>query len=340
MNTPTLSRRHAFKIAGLAGAAVALRDPAAFAERPASMPTTAPAAALPQGAGFYRTHVGQFEVTIVSDGAFPMAPVFPTFGANASREAVEAVLKDAFLDPAALMGQVNAVLVRRGNGPYTLIDTGCGKLFGPLTGFVKHNLQAAGVRPGDIQSVLLTHLHPDHAGGVVGDDGKPVFGDARHHCHEAERDFWAGPNPDLRKSGVGEMAKTLIAAGRGTLAAIGPGLESFAGESHDVAPGITAVLTGGHTPGHCAVRIESDGQSLLYVGDLIIQSVLVMAHPEWFVAFDTDREKTVDVRRKLFAKLAEERTLICGSHLPFPSLGHVKKAGDGYAFVPAPWRWA
>jgi glyoxylase-like metal-dependent hydrolase (beta-lactamase superfamily II) len=334
MDSLSLSRRHAFKLAGLTGAVIALRDHISLADAPATQ-----SAALPQGAGFYRTHVGKLEVTVISDGSFPIAPAFPTFGANASQEAVEATLKENFLDPAALMGQVNVLAVREGSGPVTLIDTGCGKLFGPLTGFARQNLAAAGIAPEDVKHVIFTHLHPDHAGGAVV-DGKAAFPNATHHCHQTERDFWTGPNPDFSKSGAGEMAKDMIAGATSALTAVGPTLHTFHDNRHEVVPGITAVVSGGHTPGHCILEIASDGQMLVYVGDLIIQSVLVMRHPEWFVAFDTDRERAVNVRRIFFKKLAERQAMICGSHLPFPSIGHVKKAGEAYEFIPTPWRWS
>ncbi|MDB5325262.1 MAG: putative hydrolase [Phycisphaerales bacterium] len=335
MENNTLSRRHAFKIVGLTGAAVALRGTAVYAEEAAATPPAT------QGAGFYRTMVGEFEVTIVSDGFFPFGAPFPTFGANATQAEVEQVLKDAFLDPAKLAGQVNTLIVRKAGGPVMVIDTGCGGNFGPTAGFSVKNLAVAGVKPADVQSVLLTHLHPDHAGGVAGPDGKAVFANAKHYTHKIEKDFWTSATPDFSKSGVPEaMQPVMIGAAGKAIAGAGSSLTTFDGETSEIAPGITAVLTGGHTPGHCAVKIESNGESLLYVTDLIVQSVIVPAHPEWFVGFDTDREKTVEVRKALFAKLAEEKTLICGSHLPFPSLGHLKKAGTGYEFVPSPWRWA
>ncbi|HEX8322780.1 MAG TPA: MBL fold metallo-hydrolase [Tepidisphaeraceae bacterium] len=331
MESNTLSRRHAFKLAGLAGAAVALRDTRVFAETPAAAPAT-----LPQGAGFYRTHVGELEVTIVSDGSFPLTP-YPTFGANASEEAVNNLLNDNFLDPAKLMGQVNAVVVRKAGGPVTLIDTGCGKLFGPAAGFALQNLAAAGVKPDDVRHVLFTHLHPDHAGGAV-TDGRKTFPNATHHVSEQEASFWTSAQPDFSKSGVpADFQPVMIETARNVIKVLEP--KRFAPGS-ELLPGILPRLTVGHTPGHCVVTIQDGGQSLVYLGDMVIHHVLVPAHPEWFVGFDTDREMAVTARQTLLADLAQSRSLVSGSHLPFPSLGHFKKADAGYAYVPAPWRWA
>jgi len=332
--SPDFSRRDAFKILGVTGAAVALSGRVGRAE------TSAASATMPQGAGFYRTHVGEFEVTIVSDGQFPLVP-YPTFGSNASKEAVEAVLKENFIDPAKLMGQVNGLVIRMAGGPVTIVDTGCGKLFGPASGFYLQNLQNAGVKPADVQNVLFTHLHPDHCGGAVTEDGKPVYANAKHHVHKREVGFWTVEKPDFSKSGVpAEAQGGMIATAKKAITAPRDNLELFDGESTEILPGITALKTGGHTPGHCMVQIESGGDRLLYVTDMVVQAQLVFAHPEWFVGFDTDMQATVKIRQDLFAKLAADGTLICGSHLPFPSLGHVKKVETGYQFVPAMWNWA
>ena len=330
-----LSRRFAFKVAGLAGATVALRDRIAVADAPATKP-----AALPQGAGFYRTHVGEFEVTVISDGGLPQSPPFPTWGANAGKEAVEAALRDAFIDPADMVGQVNALLVRNGTGPYTLIDTGTGKLFGPGLGFVKSNLAAAGVSADDIATVVFTHLHPDHAGGAIGDGG-PVFPRAKYLVHKAERDFWAGEKPDFSKCGASEELVAMVTgAAKKVLAALGPVLQTFDGPEHEIAPGIVAQHLPGHTPGHCGIRLTSGDAKLLYLADSAHSAVLSFGHPDWHLTFDTDRDAGVATRKAVYAKVAEERLLISGAHLPFPSLGHLKKAGDGFDYVPTPWRWS
>jgi len=343
------TRRDAFKILGATGAAVALSGRIARADTPA--PTTT---ALPQGAGFYRTHVGEFEITVVSDGGFPFTP-YPTIGSNASQGEVEKVLKDNFIDPAKLMGQVNVLAVRRGSGPVTLIDTGSGKLFGPAAGFAKQNLINSGVKPEDVANVVFTHLHPDHVGGALGDDGKPTFANAKHWVNKTERDFWAGPNPDLSKSGVPEaMRPTMIGAAKNAIDKLGDRLQAFEvadminnhepildGPGYEIAAGVTAIQTGGHTPGHCVLMFESNGESLVYVTDLVVQAALCFAHPEWLVGFDTDMKATVEIRKKVYDRLAAGGgTLISGSHLPFPALGHVKKAETGYQFMPSLWNWA
>lgn len=343
MEGSTLTRRHAFKLAGLAGAAVALRNTVTEAqETPANGFVPVQRKPLPQGAGFYRTHVGEIEVTIVSDGGFPLTP-YPTIGSNATKEQVEGLLRDHFVEPSQLMGQVNALVVRSKNDDgLTVIDTGCGKLFGPAAGFFRENFANAGFKAADVKNVVFTHLHPDHAGGALDEAGNLLFPDAKYFVHKAEVDFWTGPKPDFSKSGVpAEMQPTMIATATKVIKAIGDKLTTFdSTTSGDVLPGIRYGFTGGHTPGHCTMRIKSGDASLTYVGDFIVQSILVLAHPEWFVGYDTDMPLTAERRKVLFEALAKDRAPVCGSHLPFPSVGHIKKDGDGYAFVPAIWKWS
>ena len=334
------SRRDAFKILGLSGTAVALGGalPALGQDLPAAVP---PPKSLPQGAGFYRTHVGEFEITLISDGAFPMQP-YPTFGANASEDAVNEVLAESFIAPKDLMGQVNAVLVRHQGGPLTLIDSGCGKLFGPATGFALQNLAAAGVRPEDIELLVFSHMHPDHVGGAIGADGKLFFPNAKVMAHQAEYDFWNSPSPDFSKSGVPEASRpAMIAAAKKLIDTVGRGITLYAEETNPIMAGMTAIHTGGHTPGHCTMVFDSNGEKLVYLTDLAIQAAIVFRHPEWYVGFDTDRDATAQIRKITFASCAADRLLVSGAHLPFPSLGHVKKIDDdSYEYVPAPWRWA
>ena len=336
MQVPTLSRRHAFKIAGLASAAAAVsRVAPARADAPATLP-----AALPQGAGFYRTHVGEYEITVVHDGALPLAP-YPNFGANASKDAVEQCLTDDFIEPAKNMAEVVLLLVRKNGGPVTLIDAGAGKMFGPVAGFGKANLAAAGVGPQDVRRVIFTHLHGDHCGGALNDDGAIAFPNAEFYVHAAEKAFWSGPSPDLSKSGVPEEARAgFINGTHKVLNALGDRLKTFDGDTHAIEQGLTAMLTSGHTPGHCSIRFEADGDSLVHIADLMHSISIQTRHPDWYVGFDTDRDAGVARRKQVYADLAQARQRISGAHLPFPSIGHLKTVGDAYEYVPVSWMWA
>ncbi len=212
------------------------------------------------------------------------------------------------------------------------MDTGAAKAFGPTLGFIGDNLKAAGYSPEQVDVVLLTHLHADHAAGLLGTDGKPLFPNAEVRVAQADNDFWlseeiAAKAPDGFKPFfklAREAAAPYQAAGR---------WKPFSGEV-ELAPGIKAVDAHGHTPGHTAYMIESKGQRLLIVGDAVHSHAVQFARPEVAIEFDSDKKQAVAARKRLFARAAKEKLALAGMHLPFPGLGHVRADGKGYAWVP------
>lgn len=337
-NLAPLSRRKMLAAAGALVAAPALaRGGQADTQQPA-IPAAGPAGQ--QGAGFYRRKVGDVEVSVVSDGAFPMTPPYPTFGANAGEAAVNAALERAFIRPEQTLGHVNTLLIRSG-GEVILVDAGCGTLFGPGTGKLIPHLAAAGVRPADVTAVVLTHLHPDHIGGLLGPAGADLFPSARYYVHEAEKAFWGGENPDFSKSGVPEAARgQMVQGAAGLLRALESRLKLLDGTNKRIADGVDAVPAPGHTPGHIGVHVTGGrGEQLLFIADAVHHHAIVLPNPDWYVAFDTDRDAAVAARKALLDTAASEKLLISGSHLPFPGFGHVRKDGPGYDWVPVDWEW-
>lgn len=341
---PQLSRRQALLTAGgaLIGAP-ALARVARGDERASSQigaGGTALADSIMQGAGVYRRSVGDILVCLISDGTFPMTPPFPTFGANAGEEQVRAALEHAFIRPEATLGHVNTLLIRSGDD-VVLVDTGCGALFGPSTGKLVAHLANAGVQPRDVTVVVLTHLHPDHIGGLLGPTGVELFPSAQYLVHEAERAFWAGGNPDFSKSGVPEAMRASMAQGAaGLLKAMEPRLKLIGDQNLRIAEGVQAVAAPGHTPGHIGLHVTGGrADQLLYIADAVHHHAIVMPNPDWYVAFDTDRDAAVAARRALLDMAASEKLLVSGAHLPFPGFGHVRKNGSGYDWVPVVWEW-
>lgn len=323
-----LTRRKALGLAGLAIAAPSL-----------SFAKDAPAATHAiQGAGFYRRKVGGLEVAVVSDGTFPFAPPFPTFGANAGEEQVKAALERDFISYQNTLGHVNTLLVRSGKD-VVLIDAGCGTNFGPTTGKVLGHLANAGVAPADVTAVVITHLHPDHVGGLLGPAGAGVFPNARFFIHKDEVAFWSSEKPDMSKSGVPEDARVgMVQAAKTVLAAIA-NRQTLLGDATNIATGVEAVAAPGHTPGHIALMIGSGDDRLFYITDAVHHYAIMMPNPEFYVAFDTDRDAAVTQRRAILERAASERLLVSGAHLPFPGMGHVRKNGNGYEWVPVAWEW-
>jgi len=337
--TKQVSRRDSFKWLGLAGTAVALdsawRMPLAMAEEQQK-------AVIERmtGAGFYPTKIGDLYVTLVNDGLFTFPQPHPLFGSNTTKEAVEMSLYENFVPYDQVIGHVNTLLIKAGRD-VILIDTGCANAFGPSCGHQLKNLSRAGVEPGDITHVVLTHLHGDHTGGLIDADAKLTFPKAKIIMHDAEAAFWGQDVPDLSKSDIPAEMKTAFAAGaKKILTAAKPKLELIKGDRTDLAPGVTAVLAAGHTPGHLIFDLESRGEKMTYITDLSHQVSVTFPHPDWLVAFDTDQKAGAAARQSYYDRLASGRTRIAGSHLPFPGFGHVRKLGEnGYQYVPEEWRW-
>jgi glyoxylase-like metal-dependent hydrolase (beta-lactamase superfamily II) len=291
-----------------------------------------------QGAGFYRYKVGDFDVTLLSDGFFPMDPA-GLFAQSASADQAAAAAKDAFLQenqPAT--GHVNGLLIQSGRDNI-LIDTGCGSGFGPTTGKLAARLALAGITPGEITAIILTHLHPDHVGGLVSPIGEFALPNAKVIVTPTEKAFWSQPAPDLSKSGVPDgMRPMMIAAASQSLQLTAERLQPIeAGRS--VVAGVKLLDAPGHTPGHVAVHLESGPHELVYISDLLHLPQVQFSRPDWHVAFDADPVQATATRKLFLDRIASNRTLIAGSHLPFPALGHVRARGGAYEWVPATWQW-
>lgn len=329
-----VSRREALRWLGLAGAGAALGGNAAWAEK--SAVAEPPAGALEQPA-FYRFRIGAFEAIAFNDGGMNPPVAQSPFGVGEPVEAKVAVLREAFLPITSVNLQFNVLLVRMGS-EVVLFDAGCGALFGPAGGRLAAQMAAAGVKPEQVTAVFLTHAHGDHFGGLFDAEKRPVFTNATHFVGRAEFDFWTGTNPDVSALRQPEEGR------RGTVEGARGALEALRGRWHFIAAGdrllegIEVVAAPGHTPGHLAFLISSGGEQVLHFADAAHHHALTFARPGWVLAFDVQPEQAEATRRRLFDRAAADRLRVFGGHMPFPSLGHVKVAGEGsYAYVIAPW---
>lgn len=323
-----VSRRTLFR--GLAaGAAVAGAGVLGAADAGAKAPLAqGPAAAC------HRRKIGDIEVTCLLDGyiAFDQ-PALVSMIAKATPEAAQALSDKAFIPPNSKIAlPISAFLVNTGD-KLVLIDTGTASNFGPTAGSVPAALAASGVDPASIDVVVLTHAHPDHAGGLVTKDGQAFFKNAELVLSQTEAAFWADPGtrarlPDSFKGMVDVAAAALKPYASRT---------RLIGNAADVVPGISSYALPGHTPGHTGYRISSGSEQALIIGDATMVAEWLFDKPEWSLAFDFDADTAVATRRKLLDMAAADRMMIAGAHLPFPGFGHVASAGAAYRFVPAPW---
>lgn len=286
-----------------------------------------------QTAGFFRFSLGAFTVTIVSDGYLTL----PTsaIATNIPEAQVKAFLKSYIRDVEQHFSHTNLCLIDTGK-ERILIDAGSGSKFQSSAGRVLQNLEASGYMAEDIDSVVLTHAHPDHAWGIIDDKtGKPRFPNASYYINATEWDYWtqddlAGKLPQDMQSMAETTQNNLLPIAAQTKR-IKPGDE--------IAPGIEALDTSGHTPGHISLQVSSEKQAMIVSGDVIMHSYVSFEQPDWHFRFDMDAEKAAQVRKQILDRCATDELVLVGFHLPFPGVGYVAKKGKSYNWLPQVWRW-
>lgn len=281
-----------------------------------------------QAPAWYRVMIGQFEVTALSDGFIDLDR---NLLHNISPDRMKELFARDFTVAPKMKTSSNVYLVNTGSR-LVLIDAGSGNYFGPAMGNIVRNMKAAGYDPTQVDAILITHMHGDHVGGLITADGKPVFPKAFVFLYKPESDFWlsddnlANAPADMKKwyEMARKAAEPYVALGR---------WKAFEGELP--IQGITAVPMVGHTKGHCAYEISSDGASLLILGDMVHNKSIQFTDPKATLVFDFDRKQAQAVRLIQFRKAADSRVLVGGMHIPFPGLGHIRAEGkDTYTWVP------
>lgn len=282
-----------------------------------------------QPSGLYHIGIGDVMVTAVNDGTFQAS--FDLV-AGITPEECERIERAAFR-PVPPKMTMNAFLVRTGEH-VALVDSGCGNSSQSTLGNVCRNLSGMGVSPGDIDTILVTHMHPDHINGLIDDDGNAVFPKAELVVNEAELDFFRDPMSPSR-SPDGEPQEFFEGFRRATK----PYLDRIRTvRDGPVLPSVTCMTTPGHTPGHTAFIVESQGDAVIIWGDIVHMPHLQFTAPQAGTILDIDRELALATRRRILDMAAAEGLRVAGIHLDFPAFGHVERRGDGYAFVPEVWR--
>lgn len=309
----------AMRILILLGAAtLALEFTSARAGAPQSK-TEAPA--------FFRMMLGDYEVSVLWDG-------------TAARQLDQLMSKPALVRevyardhqalPTAM--SINTYLINTGS-KLVLIDSGGGRFVGERAGRLVANLRASGYQPEQVDAILLTHLHPDHCGGLI-DEGRRVFPNAFLHVNQRDLDYWLA---DV----AGKTTPTQQTMSRRAQAAVEPYaaagmLRPFDGVT-ELFPGIRALPEAGHTVGHTAYSVESKGQKLLLWGDIIHSAETQFLDPQITIQFDMNAQSAIGSRMRLFAEATEQGFIVGSAHITFPGLGHVSSDGQVYSWVQLPY---
>lgn len=264
---------------------------------------------------FNRVMLGDFEVTTLLAATMPRPDPQTIFGLNVTAEDFASVSAAANIPTDQAQFFFTPTVINTGT-ELVLFDTGLN------ADAITAALNDAGYTPDQVDVVVLSHMHGDHIGGLMRDDGEATFPNARYVTGQVEFDAWAAMDNETFNAKMRPLAEQT----------------TMIGDGDSVSSGLTAVAAFGHTPGHMAYRVESAGRSLLLAVDFANHYVWSLAHPDWEVKFDMDKAQAAATRRSLLDMLATDKIPFIGYHMPWPATGYVETRGDGFHYVPASYQ--
>ncbi len=270
--------------------------------------------------------MGDAELITISDGSIALPISLPKD--KPGEELAALTSRFGISEGDAPARPLNVTLWRNGDRT-VLVDAGSGTQFLPTAGELFENLDAAGVAPEDITDVVFTHGHPDHLWGILDDFDEIAFPNAALHMGQAELDYWMDP---ATVESLPENRQMFAVGATRRLEAMVDNLSTF-NDGDEVVPGLTAVATPGHTPGHVSFLAEKGGTSAMILGDAVVNAHLNFARPGWLSGGDQNPELAAQTRVGLLAELAKTEMLAIGFHLPGNGIGRVETDQDGYMFV-------
>jgi glyoxylase-like metal-dependent hydrolase (beta-lactamase superfamily II) len=284
-----------------------------------------------QGPSFYRYKVGDFEVTALNEGVVRNATP-ANMAVNKTLPDVQKALSDAFLPTDHTMSQFNVVVVNTGKN-LVLLDSGFGDNGAPTVGNLIGNMNAAGIDPKSIDTILVSHFHGDHINGIRAKAGAANFPNAEIMVPAAEWKHWTDAGEESKAP---QVWKGNFGAVKRVFDPIAKDVKQYE-YGKELVPGITSVDARGHSPGHGAFLVSSGNGKLLVTSDTVNHQILVR-NPDWALWADMDPAMAASARKRLLDMAAADKMQIAAYHLPFPSTGFISKRGDGYEFHPAYWQ--
>ena len=284
----------------------------------------------------YRFRVGDFQCIAVSDGTHTYAP--PNFPppaiflfANAPREHLEQTLAEHNLNLEQWTEWVSPYicLVVNTGQHQMLVDTGAGGL-ALTTGKLVQNLQTVGIAPEDIDTIIITHGHPDHIGGITDDKGRLTFPNANYVMWQDEWEFWTSEQAETKLDE--HVRDVFLSCARKNLPPI-KGRLRLVNREMEILPGIKVIAAIGHTPGHMALAVSSRGEQLLYVSDAVLHPIH-LERPGWHAAVEFDPKQVQATRCRILKRAVAKKALVLAFHFPFPGLGHVSPSRDTWKWEP------
>jgi glyoxylase-like metal-dependent hydrolase (beta-lactamase superfamily II) len=323
-----LTRRHLVAGAAAAGAAGALTPFAGGSPAQAAVPSG-------RSTGVYRYRLGDYEIIQLMDGARTF-PISDNFIVNVSKDKAIQAAEEAYMPKGKVTIPFSPMIVNTGS-KLIAIDTGNGLgAFAATKGAVgqaRANMQAAGIDPGKIDMVIISHFHGDHIGGLKNADGSLAFPHAEIKVPAVEWAFWTD---ESNASKANSFNKAFFPKAKQILAGLADKVTKY-DDGKEIAPGITAMWTPGHTPGHMSFVVASGSKHILVQTDVANIPSVFLRHPDWHSVYDNEPERAEKTRRKVYDMAAAEKTAVVGYHFPYPCVGHVEKNGKDYRLVPVAW---
>jgi glyoxylase-like metal-dependent hydrolase (beta-lactamase superfamily II) len=297
-------------------------------DRPIAFIGAAQAQTTPAAPGFKSYKVGDLEVISLYDGVWEK-PHDENFIKGANVEQTKAALKAGGLPEAFVSIPFTIMAVKSPSGVVLIDSATGGQTGGPKAGLMMQSMQAAGIDPKSVKTIVISHFHGDHIFGLKQKDGTAqVFPDAEIIVPAAELKWWTQPIDSIPqpRRGNAQLVQSTVGTWKN--------VKAVDGEA-DVAPGIRAIPAFGHTQGHTAHLISSGGKQLLVSGDVTNIYSLFAKNPDWQAQFDHVPDLAVETRKKLFDRAIADKLMVAGYHWGLPNVGTIAKDGNGYAFSPA-----